>query len=236
MENWNDATFARQWAAQNTEENPARKPSLDLLLQVLADHLVSASVPRRVLDLGCGHGVIAARVLQEIEGTTLMGVDGSIPMLDLACEQLASYPGRWRLHQADFEVMIPADLTGEPFGAAIAVQSLHNCSDTGKQKVLASMQAVLAPNGLFLLLDRIRLATSGLFGVYRSVWDRLGPTSNDQHLEGQTFEEHERTRISRDDQPGSLDMNLLWLREAGFSEVATVHVIGIQALIAAVKR
>jgi tRNA (cmo5U34)-methyltransferase len=236
MENWNDATFAHQWAAKNTEENPARKLALDLLLKVLTDHLASAPVPQRVLDLGCGHGVIAARVLQEIEGTTLMGVDGSAPMLDLAREQLAPYPGRWTLHQADFETMTPADLADGPFGAAIAVQSLHNSTDTGKQKALASVQAVLAPNGLFLLLDRIRLATPGLFGVYRSVWDRLGPTSYDQHLEGQTFEEHERTRIERGDQPGSLDMNLLWLREAGFSEVAAVHVVGIRALIAAVKR
>ena len=75
-----------------------------------------------------------------------------------------------------------------------------------------------------------------MFGVYRSVWDELGPTSYDQHLEGQTFEEHERTRIERGDQPGSLDMNLLWLHKAGFSEVAAVHVVGIRALIAAVKR
>lgn len=109
-------------------------------------------------------GVIAARVLQEIEGSTLVGVDGSAPMLDLAREQLVPYPGRWSLHQADFETMTPADLASGPLGVAIAVQSLHNCTDTGKQKVLVSVQAVLASAGLFLLLDRIRLATPGLLG------------------------------------------------------------------------
>jgi hypothetical protein len=38
----------------------------------------------------------------------------------------------------------------------------------------------------------------------------------------------------RGDKPGSLEQNILWLREAGFEEVAAVQVIGIRALIAAV--
>ncbi len=61
----------------------------------------------------------------------------------------------------------------------------------------------------------------------------LGAAFNAQQHEGATLEEHDRLRIARGDQPGSLEQNLLWLREAGFREVAAVYIVGIRAIIAA---
>lgn len=232
MEQWNDATFARQWAEKNVE-NPSRKRALDLLIKIIADYLNAVSVPRHILDVGCGHGVIAQQVLQEIPGTTLVGLDGSPPMLDMARERLTPFGERASLLHADFETMTPDTLAGHVFGVAFASQSIHNCSDEGKRKTLASVRAAMAPGGLFLLSDRIRLATPALFPVYRSVWDALGPDFNNQQDEGQTYAEHDATREERGDKPGSLEQNLLWLREAGFAEVAAVQVIGIRAIIAA---
>jgi len=234
VDQWNDPDFAREWAQRNTEENAERKPALDLLLTVIRDYLAAAQVPRRVLDVGCGHGVVAARVLAEIPETTLVGVDGSEALLEMARERLAPRRDRFTLARADFETLLPADLPGGPFGVAFAVQAIHNSSDEGKKRTLAGVRSVLAPGGLFLLLDRIQLATPALFGVYRSVWDMLGPTYYGQQNEGRTLEEHERLRVARGDKPGSLEQNLLWLREAGFTQVAAVHVIGVRALIAAI--
>ena len=235
MDPWSDAATAGQWAAANPEDNPARKQTLDLLLKIITDHFQRTAVPRRVLDLGCGHGVIAARILRELPDVTLTGVDGYQPMLALAEEQLAGYPGRYTLSQVNFAEMTPAALGAEPFGVAIAVQSIHNCDDEAKRKAFASAQAVLAPGGLLLLADRIRLAAPALFGVYRSLWDAIGPAWNNQQAEGDTLAEHELAVAQQGDKPGSLEQNVLWLREAGFTEVAVVHVVGIRALIAATK-
>jgi SAM-dependent methyltransferase len=232
MEQWNDAAFARQWAEKNVD-NPTRKRTLDLLIKIIADYLSAVAVPRQILDVGCGHGAIAERVLQDIPGTTLVGLDGSQPMLDMASERLAPFSGRASLLHADFETMTPDTLAGQRFGIAFASQAIHNCSDEGKRKTLASVRAAMAPGGLFLLSDRIRLAAPALFPVYRSVWDALGPDFNNQQNEGLTFAEHDASREERGDRPGSLEQNLLWLREAGFAEVAAVQVIGIRAIIAA---
>lgn len=235
MEEWNNPTFAREWAEENPAINSSRQVQLDLLLAILADHLNTAPVPHRVLDVGCGHGVVAERILREIEGTTLVGVDGSPPMLEMARETLTPFGDRASLIHHDFETMTPEALAGGPFGAAIAVQSIHNCSDEGKQKTLASVRAVLAPGGVFLLMDRMRLVTPALFGVYQTIWRTVGAAFNTQQMEGENFVEHEQMRIERGDKPGSVEQNLLWLREAGFREAAPVQVVGIRALIAAIR-
>ncbi|MGO8946514.1 MAG: class I SAM-dependent methyltransferase [Ktedonobacterales bacterium] len=232
MEQWNDATFARQWAEQNID-NPARVQIIGLLVKIIKDYLGTASIPPRILDVGCGHGVIAAHILKELPEVTLVGVDGSAPMLEVARERLSPFGARVALIQADFETMTPADLTDGPFGVVFTSQAIHNCSDEGKQKTLASCYAVMAQGGLFVLYDRIKLVTPSLFSVYRSIWDTTGADFGGQQTEGDSFTEHESIRLARGDRPGSLDQNVLWLREAGFREVAVVQVVGVRALIVA---
>lgn len=234
MELWNDPAFARAWAEHNVPDNDERREFVDLLARIVHDYLDTSTVPGRVLDIGCGHGVIAARLLDENQRTTLVGVDGSPPMLEMAAARLAPYSGRFQLARVDFETVTPTDIPGGPFGVAIAVQSIHNSSDEGKRRILSSARAAMAPGGLFIVLDRIRLATPLLFPVYRSVWDQLGPQFHGQQQEGSTLADHERSVAERGDKPGSLEQNILWLREAGFSEVAAVCVVGVRALVAAV--
>jgi tRNA (cmo5U34)-methyltransferase len=175
-------------------------------------------------------------VPNELPTVSLVGVDGSPPMLELARERLAPFGERFVLAQADFETITPADLRGGPFSVAVGVQSLHNSSDEGKKRALDAVHAVLAHGGLFLLLDRVRLVTPALLGAYRSVWEALGSAFNSQQRESGTFVEHVRSVAERGDKPGSLEQNLLWLREAGFDEVAVLYAVGVRALIAAVVR
>jgi methylase of polypeptide subunit release factors len=80
MEQWNEPTFARQWAEENID-NPGRARVIGLLIKIMKDYLEATGMPHRILDVGCGHGVIAAHILDELPDATLVGVDGSAPML-----------------------------------------------------------------------------------------------------------------------------------------------------------
>jgi SAM-dependent methyltransferase len=238
VEQWNDPTFAKAWTLDNSEgpHSPLREQQLDLLVAIVRAHCAAANLPPHILDLGCGPGIVATRILDAIPGSTFVGVDASPPMLDMARARLAPYAARHTLASADFERIAPDQVPGAPFSAVIAVQAIHNCSDEGKQRAYATARAVLAPGGIFVLSDRIRLATPTLFPAYLTLWDTLDreyAPQGWQHSEGRTFAEHDRLRDERGDKPGSLEQNLLWLREAGFAEVAAVHVVGIRAVIVA---
>lgn len=240
-EQWNDPDFARAWIEANSERphSPLREEQLDLLLAILRAHIAATGAHPHILDVGCGAGIVAERVLRDIPGATVAGVDASPPMLAMARERLAPYAERVTLAQADFETMTPDLLPSRPYDAAFAVQAIHNCSDDGKRRTYASIRAALTPGGLFVLSDRVRLATPALFSAYRALWGwldaRFTAAGTPWHTgEGATYAEHEQSVSARGDNPGSIEQNLLWLREAGFAEVAAPHVAGIRAVIVAV--
>ena len=70
----------------------------------------------------------------------------------------------------------------------------------------------------------------------RRVWDILSPAYNARQREGRTLEEHEHSVAECGDKPGSLEQNMLWLREADFSELAALLVVDGRTLITAVTR
>ena len=235
-EEWKSADFARSWVQDNTERphSPLREEQLDLLVGVIHAHLTPSRLPRRVLDLGCGAGIVIARVLAALPDLTCVGVDGSPPMLDMARERLAGYAGRWELALGDFETLELDDMPAGPYGAAFAVQAIHNATDEGKRRAFAAAARMLAPGGVFVLQDRVRIAAPATFPAYQAVWDQYNAQNAESDWlmeEGRTIAEHERMVRERGDKPGSIEQNLLWLREAGFAQVAVVHLVAVRAVI-----
>jgi SAM-dependent methyltransferase len=237
-EEWNSAEYARRWVEGNTDparqRSPLREEQLDLLVGILDTYLRHGDLPRRVLDLGCGAGIVMARILEALQDVTCVGVDGSPPMLDMARERLARYAGRYELARVPFEQMTAEAIPPGPYGAAFAVQAIHNTVDEGKQRAFVAAARVLAPGGVFVLEDRVRIVSPALFSAFRTAWEQYDARhaeSGWHHGEGQTMPEHEHGLSERGDKPGSLEQNLLWMREAGFAQIAVVHLVGIRAVI-----
>jgi len=80
---WSDAEKARRWEASHLEGNPTRAGHLELLVELLA-----AAGPGCCLDLGCGSGLVAERILDRHEDLQVFGVDSSPPMLEMARARL----------------------------------------------------------------------------------------------------------------------------------------------------
>jgi tRNA (cmo5U34)-methyltransferase len=165
----------------------------------------------------------------------VVGTDFSEAMLTFARERLAAHTDRCIIVHQDLTRAAETTLPQFEYSAAFSVQVIHNVAHRHKREAFAFVREALMPGGLFLLLDRISVTTPSLFGAYASVWDRLDRVAHAKHREGTTFEEHRQSVARRGDQPATLEEHLAWLREAGFAEVAVLHLHGNRALFAARK-
>jgi tRNA (cmo5U34)-methyltransferase len=106
----------------------------------------------RVLDLGTGTGVTAARVLAVHPDATMVGVDSSADMLRHA---------RDLLPEADLRVADLMDpLPTGPFELVVSAFAIHHLDAAGKAELFGRVAAVLAPGGRFALLDVVVPATA----------------------------------------------------------------------------
>jgi ubiquinone/menaquinone biosynthesis C-methylase UbiE len=190
-----------------------------------------------VLDVGMGSGIVEEMVFQRVPGAMVVGVDASEPMVELAHERLAPYRGRYEVVMGDLTRLDAVRLPEHEYSVAISVQVIHNVAHEHKHEAFRFVYRALAPGGLFLLLDRVRVDTPGLFGAYMAMWRRLDRLHGAwvSANERDTFEEHEQSVSTRGDQPATLEEHLQWLREAGFAEVACLHLHTNRALFAARK-
>lgn len=131
------------YAATIREEIPAYEQVQDV---VAAAGEVDA---RRVLELGTGTGETAARLLAGNARATLVGVDESASMLDVA---------RRRLPQGRFEPVVgrlEGPLPSGPFDLVACALAVHHLDADGKRGLFARVRAALAPNGRFVLGDLV---------------------------------------------------------------------------------
>src|SRR5436190_1398 len=126
-ENWHDPVLVETWLREHGKLNPGRARQLAMVLTLLEQHQ-----PRglRLLDLGCGDGVVSEMVLTRLPGSVVAGLDSSKPMLAAAEARLAAYPGRYRLYERAMDDTAPLP-DQEPFDAAIGVQSIHHLTGDG---------------------------------------------------------------------------------------------------------
>lgn len=104
----------------------------------------------RVLDVGCGTGVLLRELARRFPGLAIDAVDPDPRALSLARAKLAD----WTL-SAEFQVARGEDL---PFGSAtfdrvFCSLALHHVPDPWKLAVLGEVRRVLKPRGTFLCAD-----------------------------------------------------------------------------------
>lgn len=115
---------------------------------------------RRVIDLGCGDGAIAAMLVAH--GFEVTGIDRLDQAIDRARQNVPS---------ARFICADPHDLPDGlgDFDAAIFVNALHHVDETAMETALLSARAVLRPGGVIVVIEP--LAQGSFFRAMRPVED-----------------------------------------------------------------
>jgi SAM-dependent methyltransferase len=98
--------------------------------------------PKSIVDVGCGTGEIAPRLLRKWPGASLTGVDLEEPHLEKAREKCAQFGERARFVRGD---ALALDFPDSTFELAVSRHLVQAVPDA--RKVYSEMQRVLKPGG-----------------------------------------------------------------------------------------
>lgn len=232
-QDFKDAQTAQEWDRDTVWYNPTRPEQLDLLLTLLADHVQPGD---RILDLGFGSGQVEKLLFERFPAVNVIGVDHSPAMMSLARERLQPYADRLQMIEHDLRDLPHLPVPAAQARAIISVQALHHLTDSEMQVAYRAIHDLLAPGGLFLLLDRIHVNQPALFPTYQSFWRWLDQKLDSKQAthEGADYNAHLKTLHDRDDIPLATERHLELMRAAGM-QAACLHLSGVRALFAATR-
>ncbi|GAB5534838.1 MAG: class I SAM-dependent methyltransferase [Rubricoccaceae bacterium] len=208
-----------------------------LVLDLIAE-AARATTPHatHLLDIGCGAGNYALRLLQEVPNLNVDLVDLSQPMLDRARQRVGdATDGEVRTIQADIRQLAPqvgvSQLATERYDVVVTAAALHHLRTEAEwEAVFRSVYQSLRAGGSFWLSD---LITHDIEAVRAMMWRRYGEYLTG--LKDEVYRDHVFAYIAKEDSPRSLPFQLDLLRRVGFRQLDVLHKTSVFAAFGGVK-
>jgi SAM-dependent methyltransferase len=158
---WQDPEVVRSFVDEVRGGVPYGAEQIAIMLRVVAS---SGRPVRRLLDLGCGSGVIAQALLAQHPGARAVLVDFSEPMLARARQELAAISPAPVFAVGDLAdgAWIDAARAYAPFDVVASSYAIHHLTDARKRVLYAEIFALLAPGGTFVNVEHVASATPAL--------------------------------------------------------------------------
>ena len=212
---------------------------------ILAAIPFAADRPFRIVDVGGGSGRLVERLLARFPAASAIVMDQSQPFLELAAKRLAAFDGRAaclqrRLQDDWLEDVAPVDLI-------VSSSAIHHLEPAEKQTLFRKCVAALAPGGVFINGDEHRPEADDDYRALLVQWDehmhaaiadgRI-PESFDATLQRwrlRNLVEFGTPRTSGDDCLETAEVQVEYLRQAGFSAVDVTWRDRLWAVFVAIK-
>lgn len=248
-------TVAQAWISRWDRQQEGYLPDREERFTALID-AVEAGAGRPdplVLDLGCGPGSLATRLLDRIPDATVVAIDTDPLLLALG---RGAHSGRMALRFADHDLgtsgwAAALDLD-RPADAAVSTTALHWLPESALRTAYAELASALRPGGLFLNGDHLDVGEPTLRRLERALADRAThrrfgddrPEDWRQWWDAVAAEPAlaalapDRTAAAghHGSESGGLAVHVAALRDAGFSEVGTLWQHGNNRVLCAVRR
>jgi SAM-dependent methyltransferase len=247
-----------RWDAQQQSFLPDREERFTALIDAVQE--CAGRPDPLVLDLGCGPGSLATRLLQRMPAATVVAVDADPLLLALgkAARNGQAGEGRGRLRFADRDLRVPGWTAGlgldRQADAAVSTTALHWLPPDALTAMYAEVATVLRAGGLMLNGDHLTEDKASAPALAR-----LGRALNEREerrraAAGETWEDWweavtadpafateaaERARRTHGGEhhgspSGRLSVHVEALRAAGFAEVGTIWQRGDNRLLCGV--
>jgi tRNA (cmo5U34)-methyltransferase len=170
-----------------------------------------SSFPLRAIDLGCGTGTVAAKILENFPNAHITCLDLAENMIAIAQQRLARYP---------LVNYVVADLSAyeftEKYDAVLSSLALHHLpTNKDKQTFYRRIYESLNPGGVFYNADVVLASNEYLQSVYGNEWRRFMA----QHVSTDEIDGKWIPKSQEEDRPAKLMDQIEWMAKIGFVEM-----------------
>jgi tRNA (cmo5U34)-methyltransferase len=211
---WHSTSYVTDWIEGSVNFDEQRRP---LLRQAAGLLPFTTDATVRVLDLGGGYGEFSWQVLESFPQARVSLADYSVPMVERAQQRLATFGDRVDYYVCDLRDPAWTTQVGGLFDAVVSALTIHNLGEPAAiRRAFADVAGLLRPGGCFFDLDlvldaRFAPAGSALGALYARGAPSHHPDPDEHHHE-----------VPANLIAATLEDQLSWLREAGFSDVDCV--------------
>ncbi|MBT5266482.1 MAG: class I SAM-dependent methyltransferase [Rhodospirillaceae bacterium] len=201
------------------QRHPTRAEQLDIITSVIAETTRPGAA---VLDIGCGTGYFEHLLAEKRDDLAVTGVDMNEASLAAAAER---FDGRGDYQWVKGDLRAPGEISlpRADYRVAVTCLTFHDLADVEKQAVMSWITGHLARDGMFVLMDRIRLTEPVLFGSQIALWNRLERVHGFTMRAADSFEAYEADMASNN-RPARLVDYQTWFHEAGMvSQLLHLH-------------
>jgi tRNA (cmo5U34)-methyltransferase len=230
--NFEKSEWIKRRSAQEFIENAdfyiLERKRLLKIMKSLFKHFIIVNIKNReikVLDLGCGDGILTHELLKTNKNLQATLVDGSSEMLENARKRLISYPNLDYI-QNTFQELIKNDLT--KFDFIVSSLAVHHLSLDQKKSLYKYIHDHLNGNGFFLNIDVVKAPSPDLEEWYLALWKEWIKEKEIENEISESFVQvPEKYKNNPDNHPDTLKEQLDFLSAIGYKNVDCYYKYGI---------
>ena len=229
-----DATNTWHWSEEDSQTfldyGRFFVPQREYQIRTICDLIPPSDEPFTVVELACGEGLLAGAILERFPHAGVLGLDGSVEMLQRAAVHLEQWGTRFQTEQ--FE-LAAGDwrTTIQNAQAVVSSLTIHHLDGPGKQQLFRDVYEMLAPGGVFVVADLVQPIMERGVAVAAQAWDdavqqRAQELGDDRQAFRYFQQSHWNYYRYPDpgDMPSTLWDQLQWLTQAGFADVDVVWI------------
>jgi ubiquinone/menaquinone biosynthesis C-methylase UbiE len=211
---WQNEEVARRFIEETRAAIPYHGDQLGILLDLVARFRPE---PHRIVDLGCGDGVLTRLLLSRYPEARCVLLDHSEPMLARAREALTDRAAQCEIRLADLSQPLCAAPEAS-VDLVVSSYAIHHLPHARKRSLYEEVFALLAPGSLFVNVEHVASATPEL----ESLWEALIARHLAAH-QGRPVDEVAAELRQRPDKDDNIlervETQMEWLRAIGFTHV-----------------
>jgi len=183
-----------------------------------------------IVELASGEGLLAEAVMERFPRCHYVALDGSPLMRERTLRRVKRFKERLEVRPFEIASLEWRTILPQPLRCVLSSLCVHHLSGEQKQQLFKDMAGHLEPGGALLLADIIEPATQRIANLFARQYEEITRAQSlaiKGDLSGfEQFQQLQWNYFTYDygtgqtfDQPSLISDQLLWLREARFSQV-----------------